>query len=96
MFIFSSLRRSKIPEYSSIAPNTNTMQAMTQLFIAVNPSALGLIFFMEKLIKYNHVDTLGELVCIVLWMLIRTRNNVTSMVMRPGITSGLIKKLKIN
>ena len=44
MFIFSSLRRSKIPEYSSIAPNTNTMQAMTQLFIAVNPSALEIIF----------------------------------------------------
>ena len=28
-----------IPEYSSIAPNTKTMQAITQLFIAVNPSA---------------------------------------------------------
>ena len=59
MFIFSSFRRSKIPEYSSIAPNTNTMQAMTQLFIAVNPSALGLVLFIGKIIKYNYLGRVG-------------------------------------
>ena len=39
--------------------------------------------------------TLGELVCIVLWMLMRTRNKVTNIVILPGITSGFIRKLEI-
>lgn len=41
------------------------------------------------------VDTLGLFVCIVLWMLIRTRKIVTSSVIRPGIISGFTRKLKI-
>lgn len=41
------------------------------------------------------VFTLGLLVCMVLWMFISTRNIVTSSVIRPGIISGLTKKLKI-
>ena len=40
-------------------------------------------------------DTLGLFVCIVLWMLIRTRKIVTSSVIRPGIISGFTRKLKI-
>ncbi len=38
-------------------------------------------------------SALGELVWIVLKMLMSTRNIVTSRVMRPGITSGLTRKL---
>ena len=62
-------------EYSSMAPKTKMIQAITQVLIAVKPSAFG------------------ELVWMVLWMLMRTRKRVTSIVILPGITSGLIRKL---
>ena len=38
---------------------------------------------------------MGLLVCIVLWMLINTRNIVTKRVILPGIISGFTKKLQI-
>ena len=41
-------------------------------------------------------STLGLLVCMVLWMLMRTRKMVTSKVIRPGMISGFTRKLKKN
>ena len=39
-------------------------------------------------------DTLGLLVCMVLWMLMRTRKMVTNKVILPGMISGFTRKLK--
>ena len=42
MFIFSSLSKSRIPEYSSMAPNTNTIQAGREIGIAINIDVIEL------------------------------------------------------
>ena len=52
-------------------------------------------FVRTALLVRHCVATLGLFVCIVLWMLIRTRKIVTSSVIRPGIISGFTRKLKI-
>ena len=43
---------------------------------------------------YYDDDTFGLLVCMVLWMLMRTRKMVTSKVILPGMISGFTRKLK--
>ena len=56
-----------IPAYPTRAANTNNMQEMIQMEIAVNPSTFG---------EFDEIE---------LKMLIKTRNNVTSSVILPGI-----------
>ena len=81
--------------YSSRAPNTKMMQAMTQHSIAVKPSALGNVFTKSVLYSWAGPElTLGLFVCMVLWMLMSTRKIVTSRVIRPGIISGFTRKLE--